>query len=248
MLIDYLKETLASRIEKHPSYSLRAFARQLGMDSSTLSALIRGKRPLTLKTAKKILDGLAIENPVEAENMLVATLKSVSMAEDFSKYGELSLEHAEMLSSWEHFAILAFLELRTLRANERLIASRLEIPLPTVWDCLQRLERLDLVRKNRLCWELTGKNIATPSDIPSTELRKGHKQNILKAIDSLDRDPILSRDISGITVAVSKSRVDGAKKMIKDFRRRLATYLEGDDNDAVYRLNIQLFPLTKEKN
>ncbi|MCB0411891.1 MAG: DUF4423 domain-containing protein, partial [Bdellovibrionales bacterium] len=38
-----------------------------------------------------------------------------------------------------------------------------------------------------------------------------------------------------------------AKKLIRDFQMSLATFLEAEPKNAVYRLNIQLFPLTKEK-
>ncbi len=55
------------------------------------------------------------------------------------------------------------------------------------------------------------------------------------------------RDVSGMTMAVSKERLAEARKMIRDFRRRISGYMEGGKRNAVYRLNIQLFPLTQEK-
>ena len=61
MLIDHLKEEFETRSRKNPNYSLRAFAQSLRIDSSTLSALLRGKRPLSAKTAKRILEELEIE-------------------------------------------------------------------------------------------------------------------------------------------------------------------------------------------
>jgi uncharacterized protein (TIGR02147 family) len=105
---------------------------------------------------------------------------------------------------------------------------------------LQRLEKLALITKDSSGWKLTSKNIATPSQIPSGVMREGHRQTIMKALDSLESDAVEVRDITGITMAISKARIPEAKKMIQDFRRRLSAYMEEGARDAVYRLNIQL--------
>lgn len=248
MLIDHMKRTFADRCRANPAYSLRAFSRSIGMDSSTVSALLSGKRPLTIKTAKKIVDGLNIKDPGEAQALLVETFTSASSAaEENGGYTQLALEAAEAISGWQHFAILALLEIKSFSAQDRAIAERLNIPLGIVWECLSRLEKLGLIQKHKGIWSLTGNNISTPDQIPSGALREGHRQNILKAVQSMQEDPVESRDISGMTMAVSKSRLPGARKMIQEFRRRLSAYMEGGKRDSVYRLNIQLFPLTLEK-
>ena len=62
MLIELLHKTYLDRRKRNPNYSLRAFARSLKIDSSTLSALIRRKRPLTQKTAQRLIKNLGFEN------------------------------------------------------------------------------------------------------------------------------------------------------------------------------------------
>lgn len=246
MLIEHMKRTFAERSRKNSSYSLRAFSRSLGMDSSTVSAILKGKRPLTLKAARKIVEGLNITNPVEAQALIVSTF-ATEKTEAVPGYTELAMVSAEAISSWQHFAILALLELKDLNGQERVISERLNIPFGIVSESLSRLEKLGLIIKKKNIWQLTGKNMATPSQIPSAALREGHRQYILKALHSLEADPVEVRDASGITMAVSKSRLAEAKVMIQDFRRRLSSFMEEGPRDAVYRLNIQLFPLSQEK-
>ena len=246
MLIDHLKQSFADRCQTNPSYSLRAFSRSIGMDSSTVSALMSGKRPLTLKTARKIVDGLNITNPAVVQALLVDSLIG-EPEETATGYGEMAMEKAEAISSWEHFAILALLELKDLKGQDRTISERLNIPLVTAWGCLQRLERLELIRKGKNGWELTGRNMATPSQVPSGALREGHRQNIMKALKSMENDPVEVRDISGITMAVAAKRLPEARKLIQEFRRTLSAFMEEGKRDMVYRLNIQLFPLSQEK-
>lgn len=246
MLVEHMKRTFAERCRKNSSYSLRAFSRSLGMDSSTVSAILKGKRPLTIKTAQKIVDGLNITNPVEAQALIMSTFAKEE-SETVPNYSELAMESAEAISSWQHFAILALLEIKDFKGQERAISERLNIPFGIVSECLNRLEKLGLIKKCDQIWQLTGKNMATPSQVPSAALRKGHRQFIEKALQSLEADPVGVRDISGITMAISKARLAEAKVMIQDFRRRLSTYMEDGKRDAVYRLNIQLFPLSQEK-
>ncbi len=244
MLVEHLKRVFAERCRKNQAYSLRAFSRSLGMDSSTVSAIMNGKRQISLKLARKLIDGLQITDPNQAQTLIVQTL--AEDAAPTAEYAELALEQAEAIASWEHFAILAVLELKGFSGRDRAISERLNIPLGIVWECLGRLEKLGLVSKRRTGWVLTGKNMSTGQQVPSGSLREALRQNINKALESLDQDPIELRDISGMTMAISKERLDEARKMIKEFRRRMATYLETGPTNAVYRLNVQLFPLSKE--
>lgn len=247
MLVEHMKREFADRCRRNPAYSLRAFARSLGMDSSTVSAILKGKRPVTVKTARRILDGLHITDPGEAQALLLETVAGSSGGAD-SGYTELDLDVAEAISSWEHFAILALMELKDFSGQERAIAERLNIPLGIVLECLGRLSKLGLVANRHARWALTGKNMATPTGAHSAALREGHKQAIFRALRSLDQDSVGVRDVSGITMAISRERLGEARKMIQEFRRRLSSYLEGGRRNSVYRLNIQLFPLTQEKD
>lgn len=247
MLIDHMKKVFAERSRKNPSYSLRAFSRSLNMDSSTVSAIINGKRPLTIKTAMKIVEGLQIKNGAEIQSLISTTFINEKKV-DTPEYSEIEIETAEAISTWQHFAILALLETKNFNHTERAISDRLMIPIGIVLDCLSRLEKIGFIVRNKNGnWALSKKNIATPSNIPSGALREGHRQNIMKALQSLDNDPVELRDISGVTIAVSRAKLDGAKKLIMEFRRNLSQYLEDGNKDSVYRLNIQLVPLSKEK-
>ncbi|MBO9668301.1 MAG: DUF4423 domain-containing protein [Bdellovibrio sp.] len=95
-------------------------------------------------------------------------------------------------------------------------------------------------------WKLTGNNMSTPRNIPSAKIREGHRQFILRAADALEAHSVDQRDITGITMAINRKKFAEAKGLIEDFRRRLSTFLETGPRDSVYRLNVQLFPLTQE--
>jgi uncharacterized protein (TIGR02147 family) len=219
------------------------------MDSSTLSAIMRGKRPITIKTARRLIEALGVTDPFEAQHLMMSCGAEGLDGQEVV-YSEMSMEVAEAIAGWEHFAILAVLELSDFKATPKKISTRLNVPVQIVQVCLDRLQKLELVRMNNGgVWEVTGKDMATPSQIPSFAIREGHRQFINKALESLEKDSVEARDITGITMAIKKSNLPRAKELIKDFRLRLAKFLEsGSKTDAVYRLNIQLFPLTGDKS
>lgn len=245
MLIDHLQKLFAERSRKNAKYSLRAFASSLELDSSTLSALLRRKRPMTSKMAMKIIDRLDIQDPLQVQMLLMGSLSGAQNT-PASSYGEFDMATAEVISSWEHFAILATLELPRFKGDTKTIAKRLNIPMAIAMEALYRMEKLGIVAKSEGYWKLTGKNMSTPSNIPNSRLRQGHRQHIERALESLDNDSVDVRDITGITMAINSEKLDEAKTLIQDFRRRLSGFLETGTCDSVYRLNVQLFPLTQE--
>ncbi|MCB0412496.1 MAG: DUF4423 domain-containing protein, partial [Bdellovibrionales bacterium] len=217
MIVEHLKKVFADRSRNNTSYSLRAFARSLGIDSSTLSAILNNKRPVTLKMARRLIDGLGITDVKEAQMLIMSTLSGHN-EELGINYTEFELVVAETLASWEHFAILSLLEIPSIAATPKEISRRLNIPLGIVMECLTRLRKLGLVMDLESGhWRVTGKDMTTPSGVPNPAIREGNRQYIIKAIESLDSDPVEVREISGTTVAISKSRLNDAKKLIRDF-------------------------------
>jgi len=244
MLLDYLRNELTERSRRNPRYSLRAFAKGLQIDSATLSALLSGRRPLTAKAAKKILDQIGLDYETR-QRILVNTAGEVPREK--KNYRVLADEIFEVISSWEYFAILSLLEIQPRRHRVSFIACKLNISTGTVVSALTRLENLGMVCRENGKWSNTGQSLATSTDVPSGALRAAHRQYIEKALYSLEQHSVQSRDITGITMAISKKKLPHAKRMIAEFRRNLCEFLEsGDaDRDEVYRLNVQLFPLGK---
>ncbi len=248
MLINYLQKTFAEKCKRNPRYSLRAYAKSLDLDSSTLSALLRRKRPLTAKMAQKLIAKLDIESTEQAQLLLLSSMGTEIGSSEGPSYETLEQATAEIIASWEHFAILAALEMKRFKADIRSLSKRLNIPHAVVRDCLTRLEQQGFVQEKNETWFLAKKNMGSPSNVPSSALRQAHRQTIQKAMESLEKDPLDVRDISGMTMAIDRKKINEARKLIQNFRRRLSHFLEEGDSNSVYRLNIQLFPLSEENN
>jgi uncharacterized protein (TIGR02147 family) len=51
--------------------------------------------------------------------------------------------------------------------------------------------------------------------------------------------------VTSITFSINRKNIPEAKKMIRTFRRKMATLMAKGHKTDVYNLNVQLFPVTK---
>jgi uncharacterized protein (TIGR02147 family) len=91
----------------------------------------------------------------------------------------------------------------------------------------------------------TGKQLTTTTEISDTAIRKNHHQGLELAQEALDSVPLELREFGAMTMAIDPKKIPEAKKMIINFRKQMAQFLEVDHQTEVYRLQMQFFPLTK---
>jgi uncharacterized protein (TIGR02147 family) len=243
MLLQLLRDEFKERTDRNSQYSLRAFARALKIHSSTLSAILNEKRRITPVQAQKILRELQIDG-TEKKQILLQLIEG-RMEIPTVCYEELNEATLSVIEGWEHFALLACLDLDKKAKSTEQLARKMKLPLQQTAEALERLQKLNLVLLQDDQWTATGKKFTTTQDIPSQSLRKANREYIAKALDSQENYAVQDRDVSGITMAISTKKLPQAKKLIAHFRRELAEHLECGQRDEVYRLNIQLFPLSK---
>lgn len=242
-IVKTLRAEYLRRAGLNPRYSLRAFAKNLGLPSGRLSELLSGKRNLTKEMAFHVLDRL--ELPLEERRRLLDQHQPTEATESV----EIRLREDEfsIIADWYHFAILSLLETRDFQNEPAWIARRLGLNTITVQNALERLHRLGLIK------EMGGKIVSkqcgtsTTHDVPSGALRQSHRQSLEQAIRSLDEISVELRDITSVTMAIDIEKIPQAKKLIRTFRRRMCKFLESDQKTEVYNLNIQLVPVSRVK-
>lgn len=256
--IDFIQGKYEERKLGNTSYSLRAFARDLGVSPSRLSEILSGKGNITSKTALKIASNLKLQDKeieifISLVNLSNASSKkskkqASSLISDLKKsnHRSLSIETFNLVSEWYYFAILSVMELDLFDGTAAWICSRIGVDLNKIQNALNTLEKLEFIEcKNQKYNLVAGDGLTTTSDIESMALKKSHKQSLLQAIDALDNVSVEDRDITSITMAIDPKKLPEAKKLIKNFRRELCVYLESGKKSEVYNLNIQLLPITK---
>lgn len=245
-----LEKTLNAHYEvlrkRNPSYSIRAFARKLGITPGTLSLLMLGKRKVSEKMALKIADNLPL-GPQERSEILANYLDAKLIKAHTGDYLELSQDQYNISAEWQYFAILNLIKTKDFKSDVSWIAQRLGLKKSEVTEALDRLERLGLIKydeENNIGRQSS--KYRTPDEVVSVALKKCHHQGLDLAHESLDRDPVSERDFTTVTFPLNPKKISEAKALIRKFEDDLVDLLEKDDDlTEVYRLAIQLFPLTK---
>jgi uncharacterized protein (TIGR02147 family) len=245
-----LRQELVDRCKKNPRYSLRTFAAQLGLDASTLSKVLNGKRPIGKKTMLSLGSkiGLSAAELTQSLQMRELAKNGGATVDPGFEFQALAMDQFTVISEWYHFAILELMQVEGFRTDRKWIAKALGLNQLTVDLALERLARVGMleVLPNGKWKDISAKHTTAISpDMTTSAQRRLQEQFLEKAIEALNRVPIRERDHTSMTMAADRSRLPEARERIKRFRRSLARFLsEGEKLDEVLNLNIALFPLT----
>ncbi len=230
-----LKGELEKRQKNNSAYSLRSFAKFLEISPAALSQLMSGKRGISVKRLSKIIEKLSLP-PSE--------LKSLIRTKGKRNTTILKEDEFKLISEWYHFGILSLGELKTCKSDPRWIAKRLNIPVGTANEVLQRLERMGIIQVKDGRFKQITPPLKTTSDIPSSTIRAYHKSILGLAQNKIETVDVKEREYSALTMAINTKNLQKAKKLTDEYKEEMLQLLEQGTLDEVYQLSIQLFPLS----
>lgn len=229
---------LEKRRKRNPAYSLRAFARDLGISKTSLSDVINARRSFSPQNINILVESLGLEGAqVDA---LRSDFLSSTGARDIIEGDELSL-----IEDWQYLAILNLANIKEAKCAPEWISERLGISLDLAKASLDKLFEHDLIENRNGTLIRKSKPLTTTSDIPSSSIVEHHHQSINKSLEALEEVEVEFRDFTAVTYAFDLNKLKEAKKCILDFHRKLGKLVETSEASEVYRLNVHLFPLTK---
>jgi uncharacterized protein (TIGR02147 family) len=247
------------RQHRNPAFSLRAFARQLDLDASELSKILKCRRAVGARLVSRVGRKLGWS---EAEIDTVRSYQArVSPSPDAQNPGypapgefsakKLSEEYFEALSHWQYFAILSLLNTEDFSPSVVWIARRLGLTRNEVTIAVNRMKRLGLLVVDEAGeWRdgTEGRSTSFGDPLKSSAARRQlQKSYLAKSTEALERVDIARRSHSTMTMAADSRQLEAARELITIFRRDLSRLLSrGKRRDAVYCLNIGLFPLTND--
>ena len=245
-------------------YSYLQLSVDLGLSKTNIAYLLaHGSRKITVKNAKKIAEHLALNNREHDYWLaLVAYQNSKDKSEQdraFQKLLQLktkSLKTADgkvqlsFFSEWYHITIYEMIRLKSFPVDPEQLAAALNprIRPEQARKSLELLDSLGLISfdQDRGRWLQTQEQISTGDEIASMAITSYHKTMMGQAQMSLTECEPALRDISAVSIAVPLTLVPKLKAEISQFRKQvLAMAAAASRADAVYQLNIQLFPSTQ---
>jgi len=233
---------------KNSRFSLRAFAAKLDVNPGALSHILNGKRNVSRRLAEKISFKLELDPQLRSEILSGFPVKRGyrKSASAEPRYLELDAADFKVSAEWEHFAIMSLINCQGFNSSSEWIAERLGISLTKATQAIERLKTLGMISRNE-----EGKisratrSYRTTDDIASVSMKKHHEQTLDMARLSLHREEVGQRDFTTLTLALNPQNLQRAKELVRKFQDDLSDEVESSDATEVYRLAIQLFPLTK---
>ena len=246
-----LREKLRAAMRRNPRFSLRAFAKQLGIDHSTLSQVLRSKRRLTARALELV--GKRIGLSEEAIRACAEKSRKKpspkSLAEDIRSF-HFDLDTFQLLSAWYHYAILELIQIQGFKSDSRWIASTLGIAVEQVSIALQRLLRLELLEMSgRDRWiDKSGDAEFHGASLTEVAGNQVNQEVHELAIEAVKHIPSQHRIHRQMVLALDSRKLPRLKILVDDLMDDLRSVVaESAAKDDVYQVEISCFPVTTLK-
>jgi len=235
-----LQKTLNQKKKLNSSYSLRSFARDLGVSPAALSQVLNGKRDFSHKNMSKVINKLGLSD-LKKELFV----KRKANKQEFKSY-QLEEDQYDLLAQWHHLALLTLARLKNASSSPAWIAQKLGINLDQAKSSIELLKRLGFISIEKRKIKRLVDDIRTSLDVPKSAIVNYHQTLLMRAQKALGNIPPEKREISVLNVNIHPDNLARAKKEIIKFRRRLCHLLEDNENGETYTLSIQLLPINIE--
>lgn len=244
---------LRRRQRQNQRYSLRAFAKSLEIEAATLSRVLADKESLSFKAAEKVLSALVTDEKKrrlfleslakeKANRRIFKSMSDVATSDATS----VSQDQFQAISKWYHYAILELTLTKNFDSNPSAIARTLGIDIIDAKDAVERLIRLNLLKRIEGRLVKSGGYVTTTDRLKASEGLREFSRNMLQmAAKSVEKDPFSERAVFGMTMAIDPELIPIARQMIEQSAKDILSALTSDKQLRVYQLQTALFPVQK---
>ena len=257
---EYLRAVYDFRKKERPGFSHRLFSREAGISSPNyLLRVLKGTRNLGDSYVAKFCRALRLnrnearyfkalvrfksEINIDNKEKLLRNLLTLRYRRGIFRMDDKKLQ---FFSKWYYPVIRELAVILDCRDDFNLLA-RYCVPRITsqqAENAVAFLLKTGFMKKNAAGrYFRTEPVISSGDEVRSTVLRNYHRQTLAQSIVALDTVDLENRDISSLTLSVSRKTYYVIKKEIQDFRKRLLVLAKEDKNpDMVCLAGFQLIP------
>jgi uncharacterized protein (TIGR02147 family) len=261
----FLRDFYRQQKAKNPFFSYRYIGNRVAMDSSFLIKVLQGHLHIANEKIGTFADVCNLNEKEAAYfETLVYFCKAKSEKErrlffeklfSIGKIKNRKLEERQyrFFQNWHHSALWSLLNFFPFKGDYAEIAEMLcpAISSKEAKRSISLLESIGLIKKNDDgIYRTTDRNLTTGKEWHSLAINQYQKEMMLRAMESLDRDPKEERNISTVTMNIPHKLLPEIDEMISSFRETLIQTVNSAKDtatDRVYQLNVQLFPLSRRR-
>jgi uncharacterized protein (TIGR02147 family) len=253
-IVQELQSLFEQKQKQNARYSLRAFARDTGVDASSLSKMLNGKRALSEAMIRSIGENLSMpEREISqwlSKGLYYSAFLKKQQALLDSNFSPLQVEEFNLISSSEHFAFLECINLIDFDHSLDFFAKRLDISLERAQEIQERLIKFEFLKMDDRGQYLLLRGNTSLFSIPpanAAPLKTMQNEILLKAVDALHTVQLDSRIQNALIFSFTKNQIslirDGFHRLLKEVNQESAKV--GGNADEVYCMSLSLIPLTK---
>lgn len=260
----YLQDYYEYRKSVHRHFSYRAFAQKAGYTSSGLYLdLVKSRKHLTDQLVPKFAKALGLNERETLYFQLMVDFTHATTSESkqaiFDRMSgllprsmkALSRNQKEYFSKWYYVAVRESLSVLNITDNFQDLALFLvpRITTPQARQAIQLLADLELIQLQDGYWRSANNTISSGTEVDPFLVHNFQKEMIdlgKLAIGHFSRE---RRNISCTTMSISPMGLERIINKIDLFRKEVIDIVRSDEGERmVCQLNLQFFPLSKEKD
>ena len=259
---EYIRDYYTER--KTFGFSWNAFASSAGFSSPVfLQYVCEAKKNLNKKTASQVASAMGLVGyEVDFFELLVAygnakddkskkaVLERISVFAETHRVRVTGADEYEFFKSWKNSVVREIAPALPGATHKQLsIASRRRIPtveIAKILDFLLQSGYLEVDENG--CYHQVNRSLKMSGEqntIRKSVARDLQRQMTELALDALEKEPAENRNMTGVTLGITRDKYAQIVQELAECRRRIVAIAASDDaTEEVYRLNMQLFPLT----
>ncbi|MGL1903546.1 MAG: TIGR02147 family protein [Fibrobacterales bacterium] len=258
---DYLRDyyNLNKRVNKKFSY--RYFLHKAGIQSPVFyQQIIQGKRNLTQSTREKFLQVMKLGRDEATYFKYLIEFNQGKTSSDKQKAYQQLLKMGHFVDptilgkdfyafykQWYNESIRELICILPFTSYSALAKTLTPHITPKqAENSVALLLKLGLIEQNGTQFTLVDEIIRSGPDVHSMSIRAHNKKMLELGAQSIDRDGTHIRNISGITMGVSREAYEKINEELEYLYQKISGIIDSDTNpDRLYHLNTTLFPLSQ---
>ena len=227
--------------ERNPRFSMRSFAKKLGLSIATLSEVMSGKATLSERRAIDVIEKIGLSP--ELENQLLMMLKQPPR----HRAEELPTEVYSSVSSWQARALLFACQEHFGKSEDQL-RNDLGFSSKEIEEIVSQLVSENLLTRDHQGLLFRPKKILKTTDgISNESVRQMHHENLKSAAAALDTLPVDERDFTFVHLSIHPKDLDKVREEIRHLHARILTFHQDSAESISFQVAVQAYPMSQRK-
>ncbi len=252
-----LKGEFEIRKKSNSAYSVRAFARDLGVSPSKLVEILKNNAAISTSLAARIVKNLSFTvsekeyymNLVQAkyDRSLKTRKKAKTFLKNFSEKNQFVTQKSKDPAVCKEWYFLLLIELLTAKMakSSAEIAKIIGVSESEILWATEDVVKMGFLRQTPSGrFEKSAPNLKFESPLPSEKIRAYHKAYLNKAYAAIDTQPIKARKYLSSVFGVRADQIEDVRQELERFNENfLKKFSVTDSAEQVYSFALQLFRL-----